>query len=450
MRFLGIDAGATYLKGAVLDADNLRVERVVRTPFPPFLDTEDGRREVAPAAILDRVAWLLDELHSAAPDAGGLLLCGQMHGLVLTTGQGAALSGFVSWQDGRAALPMPGSGSESKVSYFDALTSRIDVPMRRDAGNEWRPSLPVAALFVMKERGELPAQPFLPASLGDFLAAALCGVRPVTSATNAAAHGCMDVRRGEWHREMLAASGLDFIEFPEIVPDGTCVGTLPSRWGSMPCYVAVGDQQAALQGSALQPDELSLNVATGSQVSLLAGDPTAGDYQVRPYFGGRFLRTITHIPAGRSLNLLLRLLTEMHDDGSGADLWDRLERAAMEVPVTSLQVDLSFFPGALGECGAITNIREDNFSAAHLFRAAIESMAVNYRHCAERISPTGNWNRLVFSGGLILKLGTLREAVARRFGCPFRIAKEPEDTLQGLLFLASECAAPAELAEAIQ
>jgi sugar (pentulose or hexulose) kinase len=216
----------------------------------------------------------------------------------------------------------------------------------------------------------------------------------------------------------------------------------------MPCYVAVGDQQAALLGTSLEAGEMSLNVATGSQVSLLTSDPAAGDYQVRPYFGGRFLRTITHIPAGRSLNLLLRLLAEMSTGGSGDELWVRLESAAREVPVTSLQVNLSFFPGALGDCGSIANIREDNFTAAHLFRAAIEAMAANYEHCAGRLSPARDWNRLVFSGGLILKLQTLQEAVVQRFGCTFRIAGEREDALQGLTFLASQCAAPAEPMEA--
>jgi sugar (pentulose or hexulose) kinase len=435
MRFLGIDAGATYLKGAVLDAENLRVERVVRTPFPAFLGGAGGIRETLPAEILDRVAGLLDELYAAAPDARGLLLCGQMHGMVLATGEGAALSNFISWQDARAAEPMPGAGG----SYFAALASRIEARVRQEAGNELRPGLPVSALFVLKERGELPAPPFLPAALADFLAAHLCHARPVTSAGNAAAHGCMHVRRGEWHRELLAAAGLEAIDLPAIVPEGTCVGTLPRRWGRIPCYVAVGDQQAALLGASLEPGELSLNVATGSQVSLLAGDAAAGDYQVRPYFGGQFLRTITHIPAGRSLNLLLRLLAEMGTGGCGDELWERLETAARAVPATSLEVDLSFFAGALGEAGGITNIREDNFTAGHLFRAAIETMAGNYRHCAARLSPAGEWRRLVFSGGLILKLRTLREAAIRRFGCAFRLADEAEDTLLGLARLAAQC-----------
>ena len=433
MRFLGIDAGATYLKGAVLDADNLCVERAVRIAFPLFLNASKGVREVAPGEILDCVSRILDELYAAAPDACGLFLCGQMHGLVLTSERGAALSNFITWQDSRAA------------ECFPTLKSRVDESMRQETGNELRASLPVSTLFWLKERGKLPGGAFLPAALGDFLLANLCGTRPVTTASNAAAHGCMDVRRGDWHARMLAAAGLDFIEFPRIVPHGFGVGWLPQRWGCIPCYAAVGDQQAAILGTSLQPGELSVNCATGSQVSLIVGDTGAGDYQLRPYFGGRFLRTITHIPAGRSLNLLLRLLGEMGGE-SGEELWGRLESAAHEVPATSLRVDLSFFSGPLGEVGSITNISEDNFTAGHLFRAAIDSMAANYEHCATRLSPEREWDHLVFSGGLILKLRMLQEAVVRRFGCGFRVAGEQEDTLQGLAFLASQ----QQLAEVLQ
>ena len=59
------------------------------------------------------------------------------------------------------------------------------------------------------------------------------------------------------------------------------------------------------------PAELSLNISTGSQVSLLTETPLPGNYQTRPYFAGRFLNTITHLPAGRSLNALVELLGEL-------------------------------------------------------------------------------------------------------------------------------------------
>ena len=68
---------------------------------------------------------------------------------------------------------------------------------------------------------------------------------------------------------------------------------------------------AAILGALLQRDELSLNISTGSQVSLLKPKVEFGNFQTRPFFDGRFSITITHIPAGRALNALVKLLSEL-------------------------------------------------------------------------------------------------------------------------------------------
>src|SRR5690348_10725814 len=197
MRFLGIDAGASFLKGAVLDIDNARVERVIRTPFPAFLPGLPAvYRETDPHQILTAISQIIDSL----PPCDGLVLCGQMHGLVLTSRTGEPLSNFISWQDERAA------------ACYGRLESRLDRRMRSEAGNELRPNLPLSVLFAMREQGQLPDPQAIPCSLPDFILAALCAARPVTEATNASAHGCYDVRRGRWHREILEAAGIDDLD----------------------------------------------------------------------------------------------------------------------------------------------------------------------------------------------------------------------------------------------
>ena len=57
--------------------------------------------------------------------------------------------------------------------------------------------------------------------------------------------------------------------------------------------------------------ELSINISTGSQVSRRTDRLEPGEVQTRAYFHGDLLQTITHLPAGRSLNVLVRLLTEV-------------------------------------------------------------------------------------------------------------------------------------------
>jgi hypothetical protein len=200
----------------------------------------------------------------------------------------------------------------------------------------------------------------------------------------------------------------------------------------------VGDHQCALAGAFLGPRELSLNIATGSQVSLLTPQLQLGDYQTRPFFDGQFLNTITHIPAGRSLNVLLGLLAELAaaEGLQLGDPWTTIQQAVAGVAGTDLAVDLAFFPGPVGERGAIANIREGNLTLGDLFYAAFSNMADNYHTCALQLAPNRDWQTLVFSGGLAQKLERLREMILARLPGPYRLCTSTEDTLLGLLVLA--------------
>jgi sugar (pentulose or hexulose) kinase len=163
-----------------------------------------------------------------------------------------------------------------------------------------------------------------------------------------------------------------------------------------------------------------------------------GDFQTRPFFDGRFLRTITHIPGGRALNALVRLLCELAEAQGFRlrDPWDYILDQAASVTATDLHVDPAFYYSATGDRGSITGAREETLTVGHLFRAAFEGMADNYAQCAQRICPARDWTRIVFSGGVALKVALLRECLCRRLGFEHRLAPSEEDTLLGLLILA--------------
>jgi hypothetical protein len=64
-------------------------------------------------------------------------------------------------------------------------------------------------------------------------------------------------------------------------------------------------------------------------------------------------------------------------------------------------------------------------------------MADSFFECAVRLSPEKSWKNLLFSGGLACKLEVLRRVIEQRFAASYRIAPCEEDTLFGLLILAS-------------
>src|SRR5690606_14502478 len=72
-----------------------------------------------------------------------------------------------------------------------------------------------------------------------------------------------------------------------------------------------------------------------------------------------------------------------------------------------------------------------------LFRADFAGMATYYAKADTRIAPQHDWSELVFSGGGARKNETLRELIGQHLGTAHRFAPSQEDTLFGLLVLAT-------------
>ena len=302
--------------------------------------------------------------------------------------------------------------------------------------------------WLAQNRG-LPAQPALAADLPGFVVANLCGCAPTIDVTRAAAHGAFNVQTSTWHHPVIEKFGLSQVRWPAIVPQGAVVGQFRFGTRDVPVYAPVGDYHCSQVGALLEEGELSVNISTGSAVIQLACGYEAGDFQTRPWFDGRYLKTITHIPGGRALNALVRLLTELAE-AQGVQLrdpWDYIQAEAGKVSATDLRMDPAFYFGALGARGSLLNVREENLTVGHLFHAAFAGMADNYARCAARIAPKRNWTRLVFSGGVALKSPLLRRFLCERLGAPHRLAASEEDTMLGLLLLALGFSGPCLLNE---
>jgi sugar (pentulose or hexulose) kinase len=447
MTFIAIDLGTSFIKGAVLDLDAVgdatgitaAIRHIHREPFPAALPgLPPLYREIAPEAVLAAVRALLARLIPAAEEDGarlnGIVMCTQMHGLVLTTATGEPRSNLTTWQDQRVLEPHP----SGRGTYFDVLASRLTRDQIRQLGNELRPGLPVTLLFMLAEQGRLPSHDLHLATLPDFVIANLSGTPPSIEVSNAMAHGALNLETLAWHDDVIAALGLQGLRWPAIRAHGEVVGALPLGGRMVPFYTPIGDYQCAILGSLLRYGELSLNISTGSQVSLLRPGPEFGDFQTRPFFDGRYLSTITHVPAGRALTALVRLLSELAE-AQGVTLtdpWGYVGQAAAAAGPTRMRANLAFFNSSCGDRGSFTDVREEEMTVGHIFRAAFQNMTDNYHACALRISPERAWENLVFSGGLAQKFPVLRELICERFAAPYRMCPSSEDTLLGLLALA--------------
>lgn len=435
MSFIAIDLGTSFIKGAVVNLETRELHHVQRTPFPPQIEnTAPLACEFDPNEILAVVRRLIAELAPHTPDCEGIVMCTQMHGMVLMNGRGETRSNCVTWRDQRVVMPHPsGSGS-----YYQVLTGRIDPKHIKQLGNELDPGRPICYLFWFAERGKL--EPGLtPVSLPDFVLSALCGSAPGVEITNAGAYGALNLETLDWHEGVIEELGLNHLHWPALRQTGEVVGHASVNGKQVPCYTPVGDYQCALVGALFGADEVSLNIATGSQVSQMMPELTLGDYQTRPFFEGKFLNTFTSSPGGRALNVIVDLLCHLAKS-QGVELrdpWEEIARATEKVADSDLEVDLNFFPTPRGDRGRIANIRGDNLTLGHLFRAAFKNMAESFYDCAVRLNPEKSWKGLLFSGGLACKLEVLRQVIQQRFAANYRLPPYDEDTLFGLLILAS-------------
>jgi sugar (pentulose or hexulose) kinase len=431
MQCLGLDLGSSSIKGAVLDLDQRQVVSVIREPFPaPVSGLPAKHFEVDPQAITEGVRKVLAQLIEIAPEAKAVFFCGQMGGIILVGPHGQPVTNYLSWRDQRTLAPHQTGGS-----YLDQIQRLWSNGEFSDLGNELKPGSATSLLFWLNENGQLP-KGAIPATIGDYVIGQLCGVLPRMEPTQAI--GLLNLQDGDWHHAAFSKLGIDSLNWLPLADAQTAVGEFSIHGRRLPCFPTLGDQQCALRGAGLQEDELSLNISTGSQVSQIAREVIPGNYQTRRFFHGRYLNTITHLPAGRSLNVLFDLLTELSraEGISVPNAWSYIARSAAEATGDGLNCDLAFFSGPMGETGSIDQITVDNLTIGNLFHAAFRNMAETFQICSERLSPERTWQRVALSGGLTQAVPVLRRLIEARFDAPIRESVEQEETLTGLLRLA--------------
>ena len=427
MECIGIDIGSTSIKGAVLDLARQQVGDPLSYAFPaPLAGLAAGWIEVDPRAVRDTVRFLIEELLTLAPQAQRLYCCGQMGGLILVNAEGRALSNYLSWRDQRTLEPL-----SAQRPFLDAMRSTWETSgLLAEVGGELAPGSATALLAWLHAQQRLPDHATF-ATIADYVLGRLIG-QPIPMHVTQAV-GMLDLAERDWHDGAFESIGWNGLWLPKLSHCEEPVGQMTIAGRTLDVFGSYGDQQCALRGAKLQTGELSLNISTGSQVSCRTSSLALGPYQTRCYFFSDYLNTVTHLPAGRSLNVLVDLLTELaREEGFLLhDPWKTIHRLAGSIDSTDLHVDLAFFRGPLGSRGQIDGITTENCRVGDLFHAAFRAMADNYGLVSRKLAQTA-WRTVVLSGGLTQSAPLLKEYLQQRFPLPFR-ESWGEETLSGLL-----------------
>ena len=97
MEFIAVDIGTTFIKAAVVEVDELQIRSVSRRKSPPRINNADPLfHELDPVRIVEETRGLIVELAESVPACSGVLLCGQMGGLVLCNERAEPVSPYIS------------------------------------------------------------------------------------------------------------------------------------------------------------------------------------------------------------------------------------------------------------------------------------------------------------------------------------------------------------------
>jgi sugar (pentulose or hexulose) kinase len=429
---IALDIGSTTIKGAVLDLEAGELVSVCSRNFPDPIDhLPSGHVEIDPKSIVDALFQVIEELAEPLAQSCSVWVCGQMGGLILSDDRGRAKSNYLSWRDQRTLKSSGGVRSSMetiRLDWSDALFASL--------GRELQPGSTSTLLHWLSEHRKL-SDGVLPLSIADYCISHLAKQPGTMHLTHAI--GLLDLNKWDWHYGAMERIGLGDLWWPELIGDTRGVAKWKIGSRVFQVHGSYGDQQCALFGAGLEPGQLSINVSTGSQVSTLSKQLDPGPYQTRAYFGEYLLKTITHLPAGRSLNALMDLFTELSDqDGKQLDrAWQIASEKMDQIASTDLLADIAFFAGPLGNSGSLSHITTENLTVGHLLLAACDAMAKNYFQAAQRFGDKSQWKSILISGGLPSRLPRLVRLIQERFELP-AAQKTGEETLLGLLRLAQQ------------
>ena len=452
---LGIDLGTTGVKAALFNAEDGQVITSAFFDYPLY-HPQPGWAEQNPEdwwrATIAAIRACLDEAahRGVMPaDVRGVGLSGQMHGVVLLDEQSRVLRPCIIWADQR---------SEAQCRW---MTERVGAaPLIDYVSNPALPGFSAPkALWVRDNEPEIFARArtlFLPK---DYIRFLLTGVKAM-EISDAAGTCLLDVKRGEWSREVLEAIDFDPSLLPPVMPADKICGTITAEVAQMTgllegTYVAGGgaDNACGAVGNGVVREGLALVSIGTSGVVLMHTDTPRIDDWVRVPRVHTFNHALPHawymMGVTQSAGLSLRWvrdnigLPEMAmERWAGVDAYAMLAKEAEHVAAGS--DGLLFLPYLQGERtphldayarGGWIGLTASH-SRRHLVRSVLEGVAFSLKDCFAIISEQGLMLEQVRATGGGAKSPLWRQIIADVLGVELVTTNAQEGPAFGAALLA--------------
>jgi xylulokinase len=437
---LGLDLGTSSAKAVVADTGGQILAQAAAAY--PVTSAADGYAETDPArwwAAAAACARAAIREAGAQPSAIGL--SGQMHGLVMTAADGAALRPAMLWADSRAT---------GCLAAYRALRPGA----RARLANPLAPGMtgPMLRWIAQNEPGTYRAARWALAPK-DWLRTRLTG-EVHAEPSDASATLLYDLAGDCWDLEVVGALGLSARLLAPLLPwAGAPAGRLTAAAGAelglpagLPVAAGAGDTAAAALGSGIGPGDLQLTVGTGAQVirpvTAPASRAEAGINLYRSATPDGWYQMGATTSAGLSLNWVRETMNAS---------WEELYASAGQAPRPH---DPVFVPHLSGERtpysdpalrGAWTGLSLAG-DRPSLLRSALEGTAFAIRDALDALLDGHRPARLRLAGGGTLAPGW-RQLLANVLGLPLHAVDVPAASGRGAALLGAHGAGLLSLAD---
>lgn len=434
MNTIAIDCGASFIKGALINDDGIIVTQQ-QQQAPAVHSEQNILKPVQINSLFLIVEKLIEDLANNEREVK-LCISNEMHGFMLAYEDGTPYTDYISWQKEYGSVRING---ETAANILSSKKYSEDI---RKSGMPLRSGLPSCNLLYLRRLGcvDNVKDKLYFYTLGDYIIRRFANIQPICHPSNMAATGLYDLEKNDWNDSFIHEVCGENIVFPAKTSEEDVIA-IDRKGVRYYLYPAVGDQQAAILGAGLEDSNtLSFNLGTGAQVSVLTEETVfETGYQIRPYFGNRYIKTIPHLPSGRALNVYIRFFEDVFKQFGISierdEIWRVFLKASDQIEKSNLICDLSFFENPITDhsIGSIANIGEFDLRVGTLFNSIFEQMIKNFVWAADKVQPDREKvKRIIFSGGVARKIEKIRDGISAHYLSGTEIHVANDETLIGL------------------
>ena len=427
MNTISIDCGASFIKSALF-ADGKIVEK--KSYSTPSEDKNIDAFYIGKVqSVIDGVKEVIDSFSNKG-ETYSVCISNEMHGFILAEENGEPYTGYISWQKEYGNIKVDG------LSSVDILSEEQFKTSVKNTGMSLRAGLPSGNLLFLLRSGKLPKRKLYFYTLGDYIIRRVFGVECDCSESNAAATGLYDLNEKQWNAQLLDLFD-DFIIFPNVGNKPVTAEVDGIKYNIFP---AIGDYQAALLGAGIErANDISFNLGTGAQVSVISDQISFSEtHQVLPFFNGKYLNRIPHLPSGRALNVYFRffksVLNSFDINPDDSFIWDKINNSINDALPNEMMCSMSFFENPIENRtkGAIDNIGEYDLLFPNVVKMIYDQVSDNFIYAADKIIDRNAVRRIIFSGGIARRISYIKDKIIGHYGEDIEVVESSDETLAGL------------------